>query len=75
MVLAPTSPAATQPPGRGLKGSIVPSVKIVERTLMSALGQKRTHAPQKIMSTLHPKATLDAYFLLCDTGAECVGCE
>jgi len=47
-------------------------VKIVERTLMSALGQKRTLAPQKI---IHPKATLDAYFLLCDTGAECDGCE
>jgi hypothetical protein len=28
--------------------------------LMSALGQKRTFAPQKVMSALPPKATLDS---------------
>jgi hypothetical protein len=32
---------------------------------MSALGQKQTFAPQKVMSALPPKATLDAYIFEC----------
>jgi hypothetical protein len=33
-----------------------------KRDGMSALGQKRTYAPQKVMSALPPKATLNAFF-------------
>jgi hypothetical protein len=38
------------------------------RVKMSALGHKRTFAPQKVMSALPPKATLNAFSPMCAKG-------